>query len=183
MFPSIKPGAFVGGIRYYDAGCDDARYTVAVARTAAEYGARILTSARVTGFLWDGDHIAGVEATDLETGRELTVRAKVVVNATGVWTDRVESFVGDTHTDVTASKGIHIVVPKDRIDSEVGFITRTEKSVLFLIPHDDFWHIGTTDTPWELGLAHPAASETDIDYVLEQANEVSTASPIRLPGL
>ncbi len=171
-FPSIKRGEFVGGIRYFDAGCDDARYTIAVARTAAALGARILTSTRVTGFLRDGDAVTGVTATCLETGREIDVTAKVVVNSTGVWTDRTESHVGDTHTDVTASKGIHIVVPKGRIESRLGFITRTPSSVLFLIPHRDFWHIGTTDTPWKLGLAHPAASRADIDYVLEQANTV-----------
>jgi glycerol-3-phosphate dehydrogenase len=73
---------------------------------------------------------------------------------------------------VTASKGIHIVVPRSAIDSVVGFITKTPTSVLFLIPHDDFWIIGTTDTPWELDLAHPAASRRDIDYVLDQANRV-----------
>ncbi|MGI9666757.1 MAG: glycerol-3-phosphate dehydrogenase/oxidase [Acidimicrobiia bacterium] len=172
VFPSIKEGAFVGGIRYYDTRCDDARYALAVARTAAAEGAHILTSARMTGFSFDGDRVNGVKATCLETGRDLNVGAKVVVNATGVWTDRVESLVGDEHTDVTASKGIHIVVPKDRISSRVGFITRTPTSVLFLIPDRDFWHIGTTDTPWKLRLAHPAASKSDIDYVLAQANTV-----------
>lgn len=172
VFPSIKADDFVGGIRYYDAGCDDARFTLAVARTAASHGAHILTSARVDGFLREEGAVKGVAATCLESGREFIVNAKVVINSTGVWTDRVEALVGDTHTDVTASKGIHIVVPKDRIKSRVGFITRTKTSVLFLIPHTDFWHIGTTDTPWKLGLAHPAASRTDIDYVLEQANKV-----------
>lgn len=172
VFPSMKQDAFVGGIRYYDAGCDDARYTVAVARTAASMGARILTSTRVEGFLRNGERVTGVRATCLETGRELEATAQVVVNATGVWTDRVEQLVGDRRTDVTASKGIHIVVPKERIDSRVGFITKTKTSVLFLIPHDRFWHIGTTDTPWNLGLAHPAASRSDIDYVLEQANTI-----------
>ena len=172
VFPSVKKDAFVGGIRYYDAGCDDARYTIAVARTASDIGARILTSARVEGFTRDGDRVTGVEAVCLETGRHFTASAQVVVNATGVWTDRVEAKVGDTTTDVTASKGIHIVVPRERIDSRVGFITKTKTSVLFLIPHQYFWHIGTTDTPWDLGLAHPAASRSDIDYVLEQANRV-----------
>ena len=172
VFPSMKQDAFVGGIRYYDAGCDDARYTVAVARTAAAIGARILTSTRVEEFLHHGDRVTAVKATCLETGRELEATAQVVVNATGVWTDRVEQLVGDKRTDVTASKGIHIVVPKERIDSRVGFITKTKTSVLFLIPHDHFWHIGTTDTPWTLGLAHPAASQSDIDYVLEQANTI-----------
>jgi glycerol-3-phosphate dehydrogenase len=172
VFPGIKRGRFVGGIRYYDAGMDDARFTVAVARTAAGHGARLLTSARVSGFLRKGDKVTGVRATCMETGRDIEVSARVVVNATGVWTDIVEAYVGDTHTDVTASKGVHIVVPKDRIDSSAGFITKTSTSVLFLIPHDEFWIIGTTDTPWTLHLAHPAASERDIAYVLEQVNEV-----------
>ena len=95
-----------------------------------------------------------------------------VINATGVWTDSVECLVGDEETEVTASKGIHIVVPKDRIESSIGFITKTKTSVLFLIPHGDFWLIGTTDTKWDLDLDHPAASRSDVLYVLEQANRV-----------
>ena len=74
---------------------------------------------------------------------------------------------------VKASKGVHVLVPRDRIDSDTGLITETEKSLLFIIPcpwSDDFWVIGTTDTPWNLHLAHPAASSTDIDYILEHAN-------------
>ncbi len=71
---------------------------------------------------------------------------------------------------VEASKGIHLVVPRDRIRSETGFITKTEKSVLFVIPWGRHWIIGTTDTPWDLDLAHPAASRADIDYVLGHVN-------------
>ena len=74
--------------------------------------------------------------------------------------------------DVEASKGIHLVVPRDRIRSECGFITKTEKSVLFVIPWGRHWIIGTTDTPWDLDLAHPAASRADIDYVLEHVNKL-----------
>jgi glycerol-3-phosphate dehydrogenase len=177
VFPGIKEDAFVGGIRYYDAGTDDARYVLAVARTAAGEGAHILSSTRVTGFLRDGERVTGVRALCLESGREVEARAKVVINATGVWTDSVEQLAGNIETDVLASKGIHIVIPKDRIKSSVGFITKTKTSVLFLIPHGDFWMIGTTDTPWDLDLAHPAASRTDIDYVLKQVNRV-VATPI-----
>ncbi len=172
VFPAIKKDAFVGGIRYYDAGTDDARYVVAVARTAVGEGAHILSSARVTGFIYENGAIGGVTATCLESGRQIETRANVVINATGVWTDEVEQLAGDTKTDVTASKGVHIVIPKDRIDSSVGFITKTKTSVLFLIPHDDFWIIGTTDTPWSLDLAHPAASRSDIEYLLSEANKV-----------
>jgi glycerol-3-phosphate dehydrogenase len=76
---------------------------------------------------------------------------------------------------VTASKGVHVIIPRDRIDSDTGLITETEKSLLFIIPcpwSDDFWIIGTTDTPWDLDLAHPAASRSDIDYILEHANRL-----------
>ena len=71
-----------------------------------------------------------------------------------------------------ASKGIHLVVPRDRIRSEAGFIVRTETSVLFVIPWGRHWIIGTTDTPWDLDKAHPAASRTDIDYILDHVNAI-----------
>ena len=118
------------------------------------------------------------------------MRARVVLNATGVWTDDVEGLLGGPPSlDVEASKGIHLVVPRDRIRSECGFITRTEKSVLFVIPWGRHWIIGTTDTAWDLDLAHPAASRTDIDYLLEHVNKLlrvparpSTTSRACTPG-
>ncbi|HET6563093.1 MAG TPA: FAD-dependent oxidoreductase, partial [Marmoricola sp.] len=112
-------------------------------------------------------------ARDLETGRELTVRARVVINGAGVWTDEIQEMVGGRGVlNVQASKGIHLVVPRDRIRSESGIILRTESSVLFVIPWGRHWIIGTTDTAWELDKAHPAASRTDIDYLLGQVNRV-----------
>ena len=90
-----------------------------------------------------------------------------------MWTDEVQDLIGgQAQLDVDASKGIHLVVPKDRIRSECGFITKTEKSVLFVIPWDQFWIIGTTDTAWDFDLAHPAASKTDIDYLLGHVNRL-----------
>ena len=75
---------------------------------------------------------------------------------------------------VRASKGIHILVPRDRINATVGLISRTEKSVLFVIPWGSHWIIGTTDTDWNLDLAHPAASRSDIDYLLDHVNRLIT---------
>src|SRR5690606_35512012 len=101
------------------------------------------------------------------------VRARQVVNATGVWTDEIQELVGGRGSiHVRASKGIHLVVPRDRIHSSTGIILRTEKSVLFVIPWGRHWIIGTTDTPWDLDRSHPAASRADIDYVLERVNAV-----------
>lgn len=173
LAPGLKPDVLVGAIQYYDGRVDDARHTLTVARTAAFYGAAVANNAPVVGFLREGERVTGVRVRDVATGREIEVRGQQVVNATGVWTDDLQHLVGERGKfRVRASKGIHLVVPKDRIQLDTGLILRTEKSVLFVIPWGRHWIVGTTDTDWELHKAHPAASRTDIDYVLEHANRV-----------
>ncbi|HZE33774.1 MAG TPA: glycerol-3-phosphate dehydrogenase [Actinoallomurus sp.] len=171
--PSLKRDSFVGAIQYWDAQVDDARYVTMLLRTAAEYGTQIASRTQAVGFLREGERVTGVRIRDLESESETEVRAKQVVNATGVWTDDIQELVGGRgQIHVRASKGVHLVVPKDRIHSASGIILRTEKSVLFVIPWGRHWIIGTTDTPWELDKVHPAASKADIDYVLEHVNAV-----------
>jgi glycerol-3-phosphate dehydrogenase len=175
LVPSLKKSALVGALQYYDAQVDDARHTMELARTAASYGAFVANRVKVTGFLRQGERVTGVQAKDLESGREFEVRAKQVVNATGVWTDDTQAMVGERgQYHVRASKGIHLVVPKDRIQSSTGMILRTEKSVLFIIPWGRHWLIGTTDTDWQLDKAHPAATSKDIEYLLDHVNAVLT---------
>ncbi|MGL5824939.1 MAG: glycerol-3-phosphate dehydrogenase/oxidase [Nocardioides sp.] len=169
--PDLNTDHLAGAVRYYDAQVDDARWVTAIARTATSYGAHLATRTRVIGFLRESDRVVGVRAVDLESDREFEVRAKAVVNAAGVWTDEIQAMVGGRGAmNVQASKGVHLVVPRDRIRSEAGFITKTEKSVLFVIPWGRHWLIGTTDTPWDLDKAHPAASKADIDYILGHVN-------------
>ena len=171
--PSLNPDAFVGGLTYYDAQVDDARYVSTLARTASFYGAHVASRVRVEGFIKVGQRVVGVNAHDLETGEHFEIRARQVVNATGVWTDDTQAMVGERgQFKVRASKGIHLVVPRDRIHSKLGLLLRTEKSVLFVIPWDRHWLIGTTDTDWDLDKAHPAATAADIDYLLEHVNTV-----------
>ena len=173
VVPDLDPSAFTGAIEYHDAQVDDARLVVTIARTAASYGAHIATRTKVVGFLREGERVTGVRAVDLETGAELAVHARVVVNAAGVWTDELQQMVGGRGAlNVQASKGVHLVVPRDRIRSSAGLITRTPVSVLFVVPWGRHWIIGTTDTPWNLDKAHPAASRRDIDYLLEQVNRI-----------
>jgi glycerol-3-phosphate dehydrogenase len=173
LVPGLRRDALVGGIRYYDAWADDARHTLTVARTAAHYGAVVRTSTQVVGFLREADRISGVRVRDIESGDELDVTCDVVVNCTGVWTDEMQRLAGTRgRFRVRSSKGVHIVVPRDRIASESGVILRTEKSVLFIIPWSRYWIIGTTDTPWNLDPVHPVATAADIDYVLDHANAV-----------
>ncbi|GAA3243875.1 glycerol-3-phosphate dehydrogenase/oxidase [Nonomuraea helvata] len=173
LAPALKKTAFTGAVQYWDAQVDDARYVTTLLRTAATYGALIAPRAQVVGFLREGERVTGVRVRDLELGDELEVRAQQVVNATGVWTDDIQQLVGGRgQIHVRASKGIHLVVPRDRIHSLTGIILRTEKSVLFVIPWGRHWIIGTTDTDWTLDKVHPAASRTDIDYLLDHVNAV-----------
>ncbi len=171
--PALRADSLVGAVQYQDAQVDDARHTLAVARTAARFGAAIANSVSVVGFLREGGRVAGVSVRDHLSGESFDIRAQVVVNATGVWTDELQHLVGERGKfHVTASKGIHLVVPHDRLQLDTGLILRTETSVLFVIPWGRHWLIGTTDTEWTLDKSHPAASRADIDYVLGHLNAV-----------
>jgi glycerol-3-phosphate dehydrogenase len=173
LAPALKRSALTGALVYWDAQVDDSRYVSTLVRTAAGYGAKVASRTQVTGFLREGERVTGVRAVDLETGTPLEIRAQQVVNATGVWTDEIQEMVGGRGSiNVRASKGIHLVVPRDRIHSGTGIILRTAASVLFVIPWGRHWIIGTTDTDWALSKAHPAASRTDIDYLLGQVNKM-----------
>jgi glycerol-3-phosphate dehydrogenase len=178
LAPALKRSAITGAIAFWDGQVDDARYVLTLVRTAAHYGAQIASRVQVTGFLREGARVAGVRAIDLESGAELHIRAQQVVNATGVWTDEIQAMVGGRGTiNLRVSKGIHLVVPKDRIHANAGIILKTPFSVLFIIPWERHWIIGTTDTEWSGSKARPAASRADIDYLLGQANRV-LATPL-----
>ena len=174
--PCLRKSSFTGAIQYWDAQVDDARHTMTVVRTAAGFGALAANRVQVTGFLRQGERVTGASLVDVETGENFEVRAKQLINATGVWTDDTQALAdtrGQFH--VRASKGIHLVVPRDRLQSTTGIILRTEKSVLFVIPWGRHWIIGTTDTDWSLDKSHPSASSSDIDYLLEHVNSVLTS--------
>ncbi len=175
LVPAMRKDALTGALLYFDAQMDDARHTLTLARTAAAYGASVLNSAQVVGMTKAGERIVGASVEDVETGSRAEVRARVIVNCTGVWTDDIQTLAGGRgRFHVRSSKGVHLVVPRDRINSEVGLILRTPTSVLFVIPWGTRWLIGTTDTDWNLDLAHPAASNADIDYILAHVNSVLT---------
>jgi glycerol-3-phosphate dehydrogenase len=186
LFGSGDPAVIRGAIAFYEGQVDDARHTMMLSRTAAHFGAAVASSTRVVGFLADrtgpasgsGGRVAGVKVRDLESGREIDVRARTVINAGGVWIDELARMLAPTGLEparsfrVRASKGVHLLVPRDRIDAGCGLITRTRTSLLFVIPWHQHWIIGTTDTDWDLDLAHPAASSADIDYLLGQVNRL-----------
>ncbi|HET9058674.1 MAG TPA: glycerol-3-phosphate dehydrogenase/oxidase [Acidimicrobiales bacterium] len=166
--PGLRPLA--GALLYYDAQVDDARLVVELVRTAAGYGA--VTANRLSLQKIDfpnGTPVATLR--DTETGSVHQARAQVAVLATGPWTEETEALAGvDRGTRVRPSKGVHIVVARDRIECSTGLIMRTDKSVLFVLPWGDNWVIGTTDTDWPYDKDRPLATATDVDYLLAQLN-------------
>ena len=181
LAPDLDAGEIAGAVRFHDAQIDDARHTVAVARTAASFGAHILTRARVTNLLRDAERVTGVRVEEEITGESLDIRARVVIAAAGVWTDEVLRMVdAEAPERVQQSKGVHLVVRGDAIRSTTAIIARTPASVLFLLPWGANWIVGTTDTAREPSesLADPVATEEEIDYLLGQANRW-LARPLR----
>jgi len=173
--PALSPRRLAGGMLYYDAQVDDARYTLTVARTAAAHGAVIATRASAVGLLRapHGERVTGARVRDEETGRLLEVSAEAVVVCAGVWTDLVYELAGVRAAyRVRMSKGVHIVVPRAAVDADTGMILRTEKSVLFLIPWGQHWIVGTTDTDFSGDRAEPTPAAEDIEYILAAANRV-----------
>jgi glycerol-3-phosphate dehydrogenase len=170
LAPALKRKALVGAVQFYDAQEDDARMVTCLARTAADQGAAMATNVRMDGLLTEGERVTGVRARDVLEGAELTIRARHVVLATGAWTITAGQDGHDPRPRVRPSKGVHIVVPRRRIQMGTGLLTRTEKSVLFVIPWGEHWIIGDTDTEWQHDPGRPAASRADIDYLLAKVN-------------
>jgi glycerol-3-phosphate dehydrogenase len=174
--PSLRPEHLTGAISFYDAQVDDARHTVTLARTAALYGAVVASQTEAVSFLHKDEQIHGVRVVDRLTGAEIEVRARGVVAAAGPWTEGVMTVAGrPTDFGVTASKGVHIVVPRARISSDAAILVRAEDSVLFVRPWGAHWLIGTTDTKWEGGPDLVTPSTDDIDYLLRNVNRVVTS--------
>ena len=171
--PSLRPDIVTGAIKYFDAQVDDARHTMMIARTAVRHGAVIATNVRVESLVKEGKRVLGVKARDTETGKLITIKATATVMCAGIWSDELhDSFGLKAGYNVTMSKGVHIVLPKNAIKSKEGIILKTEKSVLFLIPWADKWIVGTTDTPYTGDRREPLADSADVEYIITEANKV-----------
>ncbi|MFC7374872.1 glycerol-3-phosphate dehydrogenase/oxidase [Brachybacterium sp. GCM10030268] len=176
VFPALDGEKAVGALEYYDAEVDDARFVMMLVRSAAQLDASVANYTAVIDYLHDErGRVTGARMRDQETGEEFEVHARETILAGGVWTQEQQELAGaDAGLEVLASKGIHITVARDRIPAapDTGIITQTEKSVLFIIPWDEYWVIGTTDTPWTQDPRTVGATAEDIDYVIEHANAV-----------
>ena len=171
--PMLRERGLVGGARFYDAQCDDARLVLATARSAIQHGALVATYTAVQALERTAGRVVGASVEDRLTGRRALVRASVVVNATGPWADRIRLMEDAGATPLLRpTKGIHVVIERNRIAhrNAIIFTSPIDGRVLFILPWRDLSYIGTTDTdttesPDQLGI-----TADDIVYLLRSAN-------------
>lgn len=186
LAPSLEPEGLRGGIAYHDGQFDDARLAINLAQTAAMYEAAILNYFPVTGLIKTNKKVTGVKVKDHFTGREYEIKSKVVINATGVFTDSVMNMDEPRHRQmISPSQGIHLVVDKGFLPGNTGImIPRTDDGrVLFAVP----WHnkivLGTTDTPVKTkdiaSLLEPVPLKEEIDFILAHIGRYLTKDPQR----
>ena len=179
--PLVAGRGLVGMGRYYDAQVNDARLTLLTARAAHLHGAVVVNHARVVGLMKSGGRVVGAQVVDQVTGQQVEVRARVVVNATGIWVDEVRALDAAARPMVRPTKGIHLVIPRARLDSRhaVIFASPRDRRHMFLIPWGDFALIGTTDTDYQGSLDDPAADRADVEYLLEAARHIFPGAQLR----
>jgi glycerol-3-phosphate dehydrogenase len=163
-------GGWSRGYRYFECQVDDARLTIEVARTAQSFGAVLANHARVEG-LAGGARVAGATVVDEMTGQRFDIRARVTVNAAGVWAGRVRELAdgGPGPVRLLPSKGVHLVFAPGAVRTKAALIAPSaarDGRFIFIVPWEDRVYAGTTDTPYSGDLDHPAVCDADRDYLL-----------------
>jgi glycerol-3-phosphate dehydrogenase len=170
--PRMRTERLRGGLLFHDGMEDDARYTLSVARTASQDGAAIVTRARADTLLEERGRVVGARVHDVLGSDDLDVRARVVIDATGVWGADPDSPLSGGSTRLLPSRGAHLVVPRERIPSDVGLTIRVPGKVVFLVPWPRYWLIGTTDAPYDGPIDRPSAGSDEVDELLAAVNRV-----------
>src|SRR5258708_4622355 len=180
--PALVPRNLCGGILYHDSQFDDARLAIALAQTLVDLGGAAVNYLRVTALLKSAEKVCGVLACDLESGRDFDIRARVVVNAAGIFADQVLQLDdhGARHL-IAPSQGIHVVLDRQALGGECAVVVphTDDRRILFAIP----WHgkvlVGTTDTPVAGPVLEPRPLADELDFLLENAARYLTTLPDR----
>jgi glycerol-3-phosphate dehydrogenase len=182
--PTLNTDHLVAGFLYFDARADDARLTLTLARTAAlEHGAVVANYTPVVRLTTNERNVANgavVRPDPSDESTEFPIRARVVVNATGVWADDVRALDEGTHPhSLRPAKGVHVTVPADRLPCDIAAVIPVPKDrrSIFVVswPGTDLVYLGTTDTDYQGPLDDPSCTPEDVDYLLEAANNVTTS--------
>lgn len=168
--PALRRQDLRGGLLYHDGVEDDARYTLAVVRTATGAGAVAVTRVRATGVRAVDDGAKALVARDALTGLDLEIRTRAVVDATGAWAAEPGHPFGAGTTRLLPSRGAHLIVPRERIPARTGVTIRVPGRVVFLVPWPEHWLIGTTDAPFDGPPGRVTAAGWEVDELLRTVN-------------
>ncbi len=178
--PTVEPDNLAGGVLYYDGQFDDARLALSLAQTAVDHGAVLANYCGCVGLIKEAGRVGGVLARDMETGSEFRVRARVVINATGVFVDHVRRFdEPGVPPMVTVSQGVHLVLPRRFLPGASALMVpkTADGRVLFAIPWHDRVVVGTTDTAGVRPTLEPAAQPAEIEFIMEHARKYLACDP------
>jgi glycerol-3-phosphate dehydrogenase len=180
LIPTVEPENLTGGVVYHDGQFDDARLAINLAQTGDDLGAAMLNYCRCTGLIKENGLVAGVQARDQESGAEFTIRARAVINATGVFVDELRQ--GDdpaARPMVAVSQGIHIVLPKSFLPGRTAIMVpkTTDGRVLFAVPWHDCVIVGTTDTPMAKAALEPRALDEEREFIMAHARRYLAQDP------
>ena len=182
LIPNVKKKGLRGGVIYHDGQFDDARMAISLAQTAENHGASLINYCGVTSLIKEGDMITGVSARDEFSGEEFSISARVVINATGVFSDQIiQMDQPGSRKLIVPSQGVHIVLDKSFLNGPHAIMVphTTDGRVLFAVPWNDYVVVGTTDTLIEQTLEEPIALEEEIAFILENAGAYMTTPPTR----
>ena len=180
--PTIEPGGLRGGVIYHDGQFDDSRLAINLAQTAADNGGILVNYMKVTGLMKSNDMIDGVKVKDMLSGEEYSINGRVVINATGAFTDTLLKMDDkNAESIISPSQGIHLVLDKHFLpgDSAIMVPHTDDGRVLFAVPWYGKVVIGTTDTPVDTPELEPKALEEEIEFVLKHATRYLTGNPTR----
>ena len=182
LIPNVKKKGLRGGVIYHDGQFDDARMAISLAQTAENHGASLINYCGVTSLVKEGEMITGVTAQDEFSKEEFNILAKVVINATGVFSDQIiQMDRPGSRKLIVPSQGVHIVLDKSFLNGPHAIMVphTTDGRVLFAVPWNDYVVVGTTDTLIEQTLEEPIALEKEIAFILENAGAYMTTPPTR----
>lgn len=182
LIPNVKKKGLRGGVIYHDGQFDDARMAISLAQTAENHGASLINYSGVTSLIKERDMITGVTAQDEFSGEEFSISAKVVINATGVFSDQIIQLdQPGSRKLIVPSQGVHIVLDKSFLNGPHAIMVphTTDGRVLFAVPWNDYVVVGTTDTQIKQTLEEPIALEEEISFILENAGAYMTTPPTR----
>lgn len=190
LLPTAQPRGLKGGVKYWDGQFNDARLALALARTAATYGALLVNYCRAADLLFEAGKIAGLVCEDTQTGRHYPIKARCVVNATGVWVDELRQKDGAAHEGdgwrptqpmVAPSQGVHIVVDREFLGADVGLMVpkTADGRVLFAVPWLGKVILGTTDTPRHDLAREPLPFKEEVDFILNESARYLRRAPRR----